>query len=162
MTGPDPSLSLTRRQILGGLAALPLVAPAAARAEMSGEVLPWAARDRIALRGIDPVSYFTATGPLPGDPRLALRWRGVVWQFVWPEHMLAFERNPRAYAPRFAGFCAWSLSNGQLVQANPEVWAIAGDRLYLAHDRTALTLWQQDVEGSIAKGETHWASLKRG
>lgn len=115
----------------------------------------------VALGGHDAVGYFTEGRPVPGDPRLALKWRGAVWLFASPETLLAFEMNPRAYAPRFGGYCAWALSEGLLAPGDPAAFAIRDGRLYLAHSPAFLARWLEDPEGRIEAAQVEWPAILR-
>jgi len=114
-----------------------------------------------ALGGHDVVAYFTEGRPVPGDRRHALKWRGAVWLFASPETLLAFEMNPRAYAPRFGGYCAWALSEGKLASGDPAAFAIRDNRLYVAHSPEFLARWLDDPEGRIDAARARWPAILR-
>ena len=41
-----------------------------------------AADDRLALKGYDPVAYFTEKRPMLGDPQHRHEWDGAIYQFA--------------------------------------------------------------------------------
>ena len=114
-----------------------------------------------ALGGHDVVAYFTEGRPVAGDARHALKWRGAVWLFASPEALLAFEMNPRAYAPRFGGYCAWALSEGRLAPGDPAAFAIRDGRLYIAHSPELLARWLEDADRRIDAARTLWPAILR-
>lgn len=126
---------------------------------MRAEAPVVSAPEGLALGGYDAVAYFTEGAPVPGRPEHALRWRGAVWLFSGAETLLAFEMNPRAYAPRFGGYCAVALSEGRLAPGDPLVFAIVDGRLYLAHSRDLLDLWRKDGPARIEAAQAHWPAI---
>jgi hypothetical protein len=48
------------------------------------------------------------------------------------------------------------------VQADPENWAIVGDKLYLTFDRSAMAKLTADTPGHIAKAEAAWEATVQG
>jgi YHS domain-containing protein len=88
--------------------------------------------DQVAIRGYDPVAYFTDGRATRGNPQFEYVWEGARWQFSSAAHRDAFAADPERYAPQFGGYCAIAMSElGQAVDANPEVWTIVDGRLYL-------------------------------
>ena len=134
---------------------LALALPPAGRAGESAVAAPGG----FAIGGYDAVAYFTEGAAVPGRPDHALRWRGAVWLFSGPETLMAFEMNPRAYAPRFGGSCAFALSEGRLAAGDPRVFAIEGGRLYLAHTAALMARWQAGPAARIAAAEAHWPAI---
>lgn len=120
---------------------------------------PVHATDGLAIGGYDAVAYFTQGRAVPGQTAHALKWRGAVWLFATSESLVAFEMNPRAYAPRFGGYCAFALSEGQLAPGDPLAFAIRDGRLYLAHSPHHLALWSADPAARILLAEGHWPGI---
>ena len=150
-------MMLTRRTLLGAAFAAPaatlLTRPALA---MEPETF---AVDRIAIRGADPVAYFTDGGPVIGSADHALMWKGATWHFASAENMATFEADPERYAPAYGGYCAFAASRGYLAPTIPEAWTIHEDRLYLNANLRARELWLRDVPGNIAKGDANWPAI---
>jgi len=112
-----------------------------------------------AIDGYDVVTYFTKDGPKPGDPEVAVMWKGAVWRFVSNENREKFESNPRAFAPQFGGYCAYGVSQGYVVRTDPQMWSIRNGKLYLIHDKSVWSIWQQDVPGTIARANANWPAV---
>ncbi|WP_238367934.1 YHS domain-containing (seleno)protein [Mesobacterium pallidum] len=147
----------TRRRALALLAA-PALIGLAPRAALAREPEVFAPEGR-AIRGTDPVAYFTNAAPVPGDAAQSVRWRGADWRFATTAAREAFEMAPDRYAPRFGGYCAYAASKGYLAPTVPEAWTVYEGRLYLNANLRARELWLQDVPGNIAKGEANWPGI---
>ena len=65
-----------------------------------------------AIRGYDPVSYFTEAKPVKGKSTYQFKWRGATWSFASSENRDRFVKNPDKYAPQYGGYCAWAVSRG--------------------------------------------------
>jgi hypothetical protein len=142
---------ITRRHLLGALAATPfLAAPAFA---CGPRVF---SDDDLAIQGIDPVAYFRESRPVSGSASFQLMWRRAVWRFSSVQNMAAFERDPYRFAPQFGGFCAMSLTQGTISRTEPEAWAIHEGKLYLTHSVAARDRWQRDPSVNIAKADANW------
>lgn len=145
---------LNRRHILTSFLALPaLSAPAFA------DVASVFSMDGLAIRGIDPVSYFDNTSPQMGQAGYRLKWHGAIWQFASAQTMARFERDPHGLSPQYGGYCAVRLSQGALSPTLPDAWALHASKLYLAHSVSARDRWKADPERYLALSEAHWPSL---
>ncbi len=49
------------------------------------------------LRGNDPVSYFTSTAPLKGDPALKSVFDGDTYRFASADNKRLFDADPKQY-----------------------------------------------------------------
>ncbi len=87
--------------------------------------------DRLAIKGYDPVAYFTESRPMVGDPRYSHEWDGAVYRFASAEHLAMFKAEPDRYLPQYSNFCAASVAKGVKVHGHPEYWLIVDGRLYL-------------------------------
>jgi len=112
-----------------------------------------------AIRGYDPVAYFTAGKPMRGNAAHALPYNGAIWLFATAENKSLFEKDPVKYAPAFGGYCAYGVSQGYLVKIEPDAWSIRNGRLYLNYDAGVRKQWEQAATEYIAKAERSWPSL---
>lgn len=125
---------------------------------------PAAAADptpRLAIKGYDPVAYFTPGQPMPGSPDIALDWDGARWQFADTAHRELFRRDPDAYAPQYGGYCAMGMTTGSRGETNPEVWTIVDGKLYLNYDKATLAEWRQNEAANIAQADQNWAKTRQ-
>ena len=147
---------ISRRTFLAGAGGMALsLASGPARAG----VAPVCATSGLAMNGHDPVAYFVNGRPTTGRREYALRWRGAIWLFENEINLVAFEMNPRGYAPRFGGYCSFAMAGGQILRADPAAWSIYGGRLYLMSSLQAHDLWQQHIPEHIAAAEQEWVSF---
>ena len=115
--------------------------------------------DGVALKGYDPVSYFTDMKPEMGMSDLSYEWGGATWQFTNKDHLKMFKENPSNYAPQFGGYCAYALSVNKLVPADPAYWTLDNGMLYLNAGADAQKLFKKDISGNITKAEKNWKTL---
>jgi hypothetical protein len=113
----------------------------------------------LGLRGYDPVSYFLPEGPQPGSARFEEPWGGRIWRFASEANRAVFQRDPDIYAPRLGGFDAAGILDRRLVDADPAVFAILGERLYLFRngERRGRFLAEPALAGSA---EAIWPGLR--
>ena len=143
-----------RRAVLGLLAITPLIA----RPVMAATPDVFAI-DGLAIRGADPVAFFTQSDFVMGSADHQLMWKGATWQFSSAQNMAAFEANPDAYAPQFGGYCAYAMSKGYIATSVPEAWTVHEDKLYLNYSTTVRGIWSGDIPGNIVKAEGHWPDI---
>jgi YHS domain-containing protein len=110
----------------------------------------------VAIRGHDPVAYFTEGRPVQGSPEHAVKWKGALWYFASEENRLAFEMDPRRFAPQYGGYCAYAMAHGSLAGSAPEAWAIHEGKLYLLVSPAVRDRWADDMAGNVARANAHW------
>ncbi len=138
--------NITRRSIVGGLTVMVAGAMlATALQTVSAEEAP------LAIKGYDPVAYFTAGSPQHGRPDIAYEWDEHRYLFASAEDRDLFIADPVHYAPQFANFCAMALTRGELHEANPENWLISDGKLYIFGETVGPALFQQNLPDNIVK-----------
>ncbi len=114
----------------------------------------------VAISGYDPVAYFTEGRPVQGVAEHAVIWRDARWQFMNAEHKRMFEQNPERFAPQFGGYCAaWIASSGERLRADPEVWTIVNNKLYLNFDAAMQHEFEANEGTNISRAERNWTAL---
>ncbi len=113
----------------------------------------------VAIKGYDPVAYFTDGHPVKGSREFTFTWNDATWQFASAAHRDLFARDPAAYAPQYGGYCAWAVSQGYTAGIDPASWKIVAGKLYLNYDPDVQARWAQDIPGFIAKAEKNWPVL---
>jgi YHS domain-containing protein len=58
----------------------------------------------VAIKGYDPVAYFTDNRAVKGKSEYAYDWNEASWYFSTPENRDLFAVNPKKYAPNHGGF----------------------------------------------------------
>src|SRR5437762_2089908 len=117
----------------------------------------------LAIRGYDPVAYFTDSKPTPGLPEIEYEWDEHRYRFSSAQHRELFKGDPVRYAPQFGNFCAMALSKGQIVVANPENWLISDGKLYVFGSPAPAgpELFQKDLAGNIVKANQNRTILPK-
>lgn len=88
----------------------------------------------LAISGFDPVAYFTKGKAIPGRPDLELTQNGAVWRFLNEGNRAAFAEHPEVYTPQFGGYDPVAIEREASVPGHPQIWAVAGERLYLFYN----------------------------
>ena len=115
--------------------------------------------DSIAIRGADPVAYFTESRYVPGSTDYTYDWANATWQFASAENRDLFVENPEAYAPQYGGFCAWAVAEGYTAPVDPNAWEVVDGKLYLNYDAGIQRRWQRDIPGNIARANENWPGV---
>ena len=105
----------------------------------------------LAIKGYDPVAYFTIASPARGLPEISYDWDERRYLFLSAEHRELFKADPVRYAPQFADFCAMALTRGEVHEADPENWLISEGKLYIFAMPYGPGLFQQDLSANIVK-----------
>ena len=117
-------------------------------------------KNGVAIEGYDAVAYFTDNAALKGSTEYTHEWKGVTWQFKNESNRDKFKASPEKYAPQFAGYCAYGVSENHKAPTLPEAFTIVDNKLYLNYNMDVLKMWRKDTKGRIEKGETNWQTLK--
>ena len=117
------------------------------------------AENGLAIRGADPVAFFTENAPVLGSAEHALEWYGATWLFANTENMELFMGNPHAYAPQYGGYCSFAMSKGAIATSVPEAWTIVDNKLYLNYSVNVRSIWSEDIPGNITLADGNWPSI---
>ena len=117
--------------------------------------------DDAAIKGYDPVAYFTAGRAMKGNESFSFRWHDADWYFSSKENRDLFASAPAKYAPQYDGYCAWAMTESRKAITDPEVWKIVNGRLYLNCSKAAFQKWSADIPGNIKKADSNWERLSR-
>lgn len=114
----------------------------------------------LALRGVDPVSYFTKGAPIDGDFSITEVHNGATYRFATEENRELFKQNPEKYLPQYGGFCAFGTAMGVKVDGDPDLWKIVDGKLYLNLSQSIQERWNKDVSGFISTANTNWTKIE--
>ena len=93
----------------------------------------------VAIKGYDPVAYFTQNAAVQGSEEFSYSWLGATWHFASAENRDLFAADPVKYAPQYGGLCADGVSFGTVTtNIDPKAWRIIEGKLYLAYDPGAV------------------------
>jgi YHS domain-containing protein len=115
--------------------------------------------DGVAIKGYDPLSYFTDKRPEQGIAKFEYLWNGAKWHFVSAAHRDLFRTDPEKYAPRYGGYCAYAVSQGKTADIDPEAWSVFEGRLYLNLNKEVRGLWEKDMREYIRKADENWPRM---
>ncbi len=113
----------------------------------------------VAIKGYDPVAYFTEGAPHKGKPEFTAQYRGAIWQFASAENKAKFEAAPESYVPAYGGYCAYGVSQGYLVKIEPDAWSIKDGKLYLNYDKSVQKTWSEKPADYIGIADQKWPGL---
>jgi YHS domain-containing protein len=149
----------SRRSILVGLPIL--IKVVGGREPMAAEAAPPVAEKRLALKGYDPVSYFTEGRPEQGSAEYQAAFDDATYWFKNAEHRAMFVADPDHYAPQFDGYCTIMVSRGVKREADPEAWAIADGKLYVFAVKQGMPLFEQQTASITEKAAANWPELRK-
>ena len=115
---------------------------------------------RVAIKGYDPVAYFTQGVPVLGSKQHSLEYKGAKWLFSTAEHKALFEKNPERYEPQYGGYCAYAIAKNTTASIRPEFFTIHDGKLYLNYSQSVNKKWLKDKQGYIDKAEKNWPGLQ--
>ena len=105
----------------------------------------------VAIKGYDPVAYFTDGRPVKGLQEIEFVWDEYRYQFASVGHRELFKADPVRYAPQFENFCTMALTRGEIHEANPKYWLISDGKLYLFGEPIGPARFQRDIPGNLDK-----------
>lgn len=114
---------------------------------------------RLAIKGYDPVAYFTESRPMVGDPRFEHEFDGLVFRFASAPHLELFKADPERYAPQYGNLCTAALSRGFRVVSDPHNWIIQDGRLHLFGKPIGPGRMRQDPAAMKEKAEKNFARV---
>ncbi len=110
-----------------------------------------------AIRGYDPVAYFTEGRAVKGTESITAKHDGGTYHFASKENRKLFKADPKRYAPLYGGYCAYAMSKGFVVKTDPHAFHVHEDRLYLNYSLAVRKTWLKKKEAYIVKANRHWA-----
>lgn len=110
----------------------------------------------VAIRGYDPVAYFTVGRPTQGVASFKASYQGAEFRFANAANRAAFIANPSRYAPQYGGYCAWAVSQGSTAGIDPNAWAIVDGKLYLNYNANIQSRWQGNRAQFIVAANRNW------
>ena len=116
----------------------------------------------VAIKGYDPVAYFTMGKPTPGDEAIVYQWLGAEWHFATTDDRDRFIADPIAFAPQYGGHCADGLAyvaSAVTVNIDPTAWQIIDGKLYLSYDPGSAADFQSG-DGLVHKADANWQAFK--
>jgi YHS domain-containing protein len=116
-------------------------------------------RGDTAILGYDPVAYFTDGKPMKGQDTYTLVWMGARWKFASQAHLDAFKADPKKYAPQYGGYCAYGVSQDNLVSIEPDKFKVMDGKLYLNYDAEVQVKWLKDPAVYVKQADLKFPGL---
>lgn len=138
------------------LLGLALIFPLAVHAAGESNVDP----SGLALKGYDPVAYFSEKKPVPGKPEFTARHEGATYRFASAANRDAFAAAPAKYAPQYGGYCAFGMASGYKAPIEPDAWTVVDGKLYLNYDQSVRGRWSSDIPGFLRKADANWPTVR--
>lgn len=120
-------------------------------------------RSGYAVGGYDVVAFqsLEAGSPaVPGSSEFTAEHNGSLWAFSTAANRDLFSADPAKYAPQYDGHCAYGVAQGAKVPANPNLWKVVDDKLYLNINPGVAKRWEKDALEYIVQSDSKWASLE--
>jgi len=111
--------------------------------------------ERLALKGYDPVAYFTLSRAVPGDSRFQMAWDGAVYRFVSASHLQLFKADPDHYLPQHGNLCTASLARGLKRAPDPRYWLVHQGRLFLFAHPDGAKMMAANPDAMLARAHTN-------
>lgn len=114
----------------------------------------------VAVKGYDPVAYFTLNKAVKGKAEFAVIHQGVKYNFSSTANKEEFKKNPAKYEPQYGGWCAYAMGEtGEKVDFDPETFKILNGKLYLFYNKffnNTLPKWNKDEANLKTKADVNW------
>lgn len=114
----------------------------------------------LAISGFDPVAYFVDGRAVLGLEAFEAWQSGVVWRFHNEGNRAFFLAHPEIYGPQFGGYDPIDVARGVTVIGNPQLWVIAGERLFLFSRETNRDAFAAHPERYLKRAEARWPALE--
>jgi len=114
---------------------------------------------RLAIKGYDPVAYFTEAKPVQGSSQFTAEHMGATYYFSSAQHQSLFAGNPNKYAPQYGGYCAFGVSKEYKFDIDPEAWAVVDDKLYLNLNKKVQARWVPNKDELIVDADVIWTQI---
>ncbi|TCL76077.1 YHS domain-containing (seleno)protein [Rhizobium sp. BK251] len=114
----------------------------------------------VAIKGYDPVAYFTQNDAVEGKSDYSYRWLGATWQFASAKNRDLFKADPSKYAPQYGGYCADGVSFGTVTtNVDPKAWRIIDGKLYISYDPGAAEGFEKNPT-KVVDSQKHWSEVQ--
>ena len=114
----------------------------------------------LALKGYDPVAYFTENKPVKGRTEFTAQHEGATYRFSSAANRDAFSAAPAKYSPQYGGYCAFGMAAGYKAPIEPDAWTVVDGKLYLNYSQSVRRQWSRDIPGYLRKADANWPSIR--
>jgi hypothetical protein len=119
--------------------------------------------DGVAIKGYDPVAYFTQNKAVKGKKEFSYTDHSVIYHFVSAADQSTFQSNPSNYEPQYGGWCAYAMGHdGSKVEVDPETFKIINGKLFLFYNHffnNTLKTWNLDEPNLHSHADINWKKI---
>lgn len=116
----------------------------------------------VAIKGYDPVAYFTDGHAVKGTREYVYEWNNAKWYFKDDSHRNLFAADPERYAPRYGGYCAATLaSTGEAAGVDPQAFKIIDGKLYLSWNKKLIDKFADGGDKAIQTADENWSKINQ-
>ena len=117
----------------------------------------------IAIKGYDPVAYFSQNKAVKGNSQFAAVAEGVTYYFSSIANKELFLKDYKKYEPQYGGWCAYAMGAvNEKVEVDPETFKIVNGKLYLFYHtwvNNTLNKWNKDEVTLKANADKNWQNI---
>lgn len=118
---------------------------------------------KVAIKGYDPVAYFTQKKAVKGNAAITTTYEGVTYNFLSQANKDLFLKNPTSYEPQYGGWCSYAMgSTNEKVEIDPETFKIKDGKLFLFYHswvNNTLNKWNKDENSLHSKADKNWSAI---
>lgn len=117
----------------------------------------------VAIKGYDPVAYFTNNKAVKGSKQFSSTVEGVTYFFSSATNKEMFSKSPKSYEPQYGGWCAYAMgATNEKVEVDPETFKILDGKLFLFYHswvNNTLNKWNKDEKNLHTKADLNWKNI---
>jgi YHS domain-containing protein len=117
--------------------------------------------DGVAIRGYDPIAYFSDMKPVKGSAEFRAEYQGSVFYFSTAANRDTFAANPDKFAPQYGGYCAFGTAKGYKAAIDPDAFTVVERRLYLNYSEAVRSKWKSNIPGYIRTADANWPDVRK-
>jgi YHS domain-containing protein len=112
-----------------------------------------------AIRGYDPVAYFSIGKPVKGEAQFSFTYKDATWYFSSEDNKKLFSDSPEKYIPQFGGYCSYAVSQNYTYETDPAAFTIVNDKLYLNYNQKTMDHWRSKQDEYIESATKNWPAV---
>jgi hypothetical protein len=117
-------------------------------------------KNGVAIRGYDPVAFFTLGEPVLGDSMISYIWKEATWNFSTKSNMEMFKADPEKFAPQYGGYCAYGTADGHKAPTEIDTWTVINGRLYFNYNKKVKEIWSKKTDYYILQADKNWERIR--
>jgi YHS domain-containing protein len=122
-------------------------------------------KSQLAIKGYDPVAYFTQGKPVEGNSAFSYIQDGVTYYFSSSQNRESFKQDPARYEPQYGGWCAYAMGKtGEKIEVDPETFKIVNGKLFLFYNKyfnNTLKFWNKDEADLKNNADLNWKKINK-